>query len=396
MTKFDTIKIGDSAHLRHTITAEDVERFVSLTGDDNSLHVNKQYAEKTPFKEPVVHGMLGASFISTLIGTKLPGDGALWFGQSLDFILPVRIGDALLVKGEVIEKTEQTQCIKLGIEVSNQNRQAVIKGTVSVKIAEVEEEKESVSHISSELKEIVLVVGATGGIGEATALQLAEDGMDVAIHYYRNKKKAEELREELHKRGARAHCFHADIQNPTEIEEMLRDVSSRLGPISVLVNCAASRFADAPFESLEWSDVEEQINSNVRACFYLSQAVVPSMKERRHGKIIFLTTQALETPNKGWLAYITAKAGLKGFASTLASELAPYGVCLNLVSPGMTDTEFISNIPEKLRLIAAASTPLRRIAKPTDVAGAISYLASSKADFLVGETVRVNGGKVIL
>ena len=79
MSRFDEIKVGDVAELEHTVTKQDIERFVELTGDDNRLHIDAEYAAKTSFKKPVAHGMLGASFISTIIGTKLPGDGALWF-----------------------------------------------------------------------------------------------------------------------------------------------------------------------------------------------------------------------------------------------------------------------------------------------------------------------------
>jgi 3-oxoacyl-[acyl-carrier protein] reductase len=90
MPRFDEIKVGDIAELDHTVTQKDIERFVELTGDDNRLHNDAGYAAKTSFKKPVVHGMLVASFISTVIGTKLPGDGALWFAQNLEFLLPVR------------------------------------------------------------------------------------------------------------------------------------------------------------------------------------------------------------------------------------------------------------------------------------------------------------------
>ncbi|HMG15966.1 MAG TPA: MaoC family dehydratase, partial [Saprospiraceae bacterium] len=87
MKKYSEINVGDKETLIHTITQNDIEKFVDLTGDDNKLHIDENYASKTQFKKPVVHGMLGASFISTIIGTKLPGDGALWFSQSLEFLL---------------------------------------------------------------------------------------------------------------------------------------------------------------------------------------------------------------------------------------------------------------------------------------------------------------------
>jgi len=100
--RYKDIYIGLVKELKHTITIKDLEKFVELTGDDNRLHVDKEFASKTSFRKPVVHGMLGASFISTIIGTKLPGDGALWFSQSLDFLLPVRINDTITVRAEVI------------------------------------------------------------------------------------------------------------------------------------------------------------------------------------------------------------------------------------------------------------------------------------------------------
>ncbi len=113
MKKYSEINVGDKETLSHTITKSDIEKFVQLTGDDNRLHVDEKFASTTQFKKPVVHGMLGASFISTIIGTKLPGDGALWFSQSLEFLLPVRIGDALTVTAEVLKKNDKEQIIEL-------------------------------------------------------------------------------------------------------------------------------------------------------------------------------------------------------------------------------------------------------------------------------------------
>ena len=123
--KYEDIVIGMKETLSHSITQSDIEKFVNLTGDDNKLHVDSEYASKTVFKKPVVHGMIGASFISTIIGTKLPGDGALWFSQTLEFLLPVRIGDVITVVAEVIKKHDRERIIELKIEILNQNRQIV-------------------------------------------------------------------------------------------------------------------------------------------------------------------------------------------------------------------------------------------------------------------------------
>ena len=136
MKKYHSILVGDKAELVHTITQSDVNQFVELTGDDNKLHIDEQYASKTSFKKPVVHGMLGASFISTIIGTKLPGDGALWYAQNLEYLQPVRIGDELRIIAEVIKKIDRTKTIELQTNIFNQHKQKVTTGTAKVKLVD--------------------------------------------------------------------------------------------------------------------------------------------------------------------------------------------------------------------------------------------------------------------
>jgi 3-oxoacyl-[acyl-carrier protein] reductase len=130
--------------------------------------------------------------------------------------------------------------------------------------------------------------------------------------------------------------------------------------------------------------------------FHLVKFIVPIFEAQKFGKIIAFTTQSIETPTVGWLPYITAKSALHGLSKSLAVELAPKGITVNMISPGMTDTELIMDIPEKSRLMVAARAPLRRLAKPEDIAGAVSFLASPKADYITGETIRINGGQVML
>ena len=138
MKTFNEIKVGDKAELIHIITQSDIDRFVALTGDDNKLHVDKEYASKTALKKPVAHGMLGASFISTIIGTKLPGEGALWYAQDIEFLQPVRVGDSITVKAEVVKKIERMRVIELSTDIYNQNNQKMASGKAKVKFIEQE------------------------------------------------------------------------------------------------------------------------------------------------------------------------------------------------------------------------------------------------------------------
>ena len=166
MNRFDEIKIGQTAEIKRTITAEDIRKFVDLTGDDNRLHTDAGFAARTSFKKPVAHGMLGASFISTIIGTKLPGDGALWFAQNLEFTLPVRVGDTLTIRAEVIKKDDRSRVIELRTDITNQLRQKVTQGVAKVKV--IEQEPESIVEPANQHhKKVALVVGGSGGIGAA-------------------------------------------------------------------------------------------------------------------------------------------------------------------------------------------------------------------------------------
>jgi 3-oxoacyl-[acyl-carrier protein] reductase len=395
MKKFSEINIGDSAEITHLITEDDQKKFVELTGDDNKIHTDKEFAMQTPFKKPVVHGMLGASFISTIIGTKLPGDGALWFSQNLEFLLPVRVGDEITIKVEVTKKIERDNVIELRTEIKNQHKQKVTSGVVKVKIIELNKEAEKETTNRKE-KKVALVIGGTGGIGKATCLKLASDGFDVAIHYHNNQKNAEEIKASIEKNGKYARIYKADISSEVDVKDMIEHIIRNFGKITAMVNCSTIKIANIRFSSMEWKDIEEHIMINIKGSFNLVKYILPVMEMENYGKIIFITTQSIEIPSSEWLAYITAKAALHGFAKSLAFEYAPKGIRINMVSPGMTETELIADIPEKMRLLSAAKAPLRRLASPEDVAGAISFLASDRSDYLAGETIRVNGGQVMI
>jgi 3-oxoacyl-[acyl-carrier protein] reductase len=396
MTRFDSISLGDIAEVKHTVTQGDIEKFATLTGDDNKLHVNAEFAARTSFKKPVAHGMLGASFISTVIGTKLPGDGALWFKQSLEFHLPVFVGDTLVVTAEVVKKIPSSQILELRTDIVNQARQKVTSGVAQVRMI-VPEEPATEDMQAVESKRVALILGGSGGIGRATSMALADKGFDVVIHYLSNKKMAERIRGQIEDSGGKAIVLRADITDESCLKEFIFKVKRQFGTITTLVNCTTISIPQVKFESLEWTDIQKHIDINVRASFNIIKEVLPIMKENRYGNIINVSTKFVDsTPPSKLLPYVTAKAALEGFSRALAVELAPVGIRVNLVSPGMTDTELVASVPEKTRLTTAARTPMRRLAKPEDVAGAIAFLASEDASYLSGETIRVNGGQVML
>jgi 3-oxoacyl-[acyl-carrier protein] reductase len=393
MDRYSKLNVGDTKTIEHRITQGDVDKFVDLSGDDNKLHVDKDFALRTSFKRPVVHGMVGASFISTIIGTKIPGDGALWYSQNFDFLLPIRVGDTLTITATILKKIDTLHSIELQTDVFNQNKQKVISGIAKVRV--IEDNKKTKEKAVQE--KIAFIVGATGGIGSQTAINLAKEGYNLILHYHSNKGKIKKLQNELLKiTDKKIIIVKADIRNESAILLMMSEIKRYFSVITAFVNASTLHFGNIKFNAMEWSDISSQLDINIKSSFFLMKEIVPMMKKNKYGKVIFLTTQATEQFSSEWLHYATAKSALNGFAKSLAIELAPKGIRVNLVSPGMTDTELVSDIPEKVKLVIAAKTPLKSLARPLDVANAIAYLASPKSDFLTGETIRVNGGQVML
>lgn len=392
--KYEEITIGERRELTHTITQEDITKFVELTGDDNRLHVDAEYAAKTPFKKQVVHGMLGASFISTIIGTKIPGDGALWFSQSLEFLLPVRIGDKITVIAEVVKKNDKEKIIELKTDILNQNRQTVTRGYAKVKL--IEQEEKAVIEEPTNKPRAALVVGATGGIGQETCLALAQEGFNIAIHYNSNKKVAEHIKSKIEEIGQKAIIVQGDITNEKQVADLIERCNRTFGTIDTLVNCAATTIPNIKIEDLQWEDFVKQMDLNIKSILILTKGLLPQMAESKYGKIITIGSYAFEKPNTEWAHYITAKGALVGLTRALAMELAPKGIRVNMVTPSLVNTDLTADIPMKFKLLTAAQTPLRRLAESRDVASAIAFLASDKSDFLSGENIRLNGGQIMI
>lgn len=392
MAKYNDIYVGQWAEIAHKITLSDLQKFVELTGDDNRLHTDVEFASRTSFKKPVAHGMLGGAFISTIIGTKLPGDGALWFSQSLEFLLPIRVGDTITIRAEVLKKDDRTNTLELQTDIVNQHKQKVTQGIAKVKV--LEEVKDSKPNQA--LKKVALVIGGSGGIGSSVCLALAAEGFDVAVHYFQNKETAEDLGSKIGELGQKFFVCSCDIGDESSVVEMVENVIRKLGGIIVLVNCSTMKIAPIKFSDLNWTYFEGHRNNQIRGTLNLIKAVVPYMEKQAYGKIINLDTQYVDAPESNLIPYITAKGALRAFCKALALDLAPKGIRINSVSPGMTNTDQIADVPERIRMMAAAKTPLRRLATPEDVANSIVFLASERADFLCGETIRVNGGVVMI
>lgn len=391
---FEEIEIGDTATIVRQITERDVARFVELTGDDNRLHVDRAFAEATPFKDIVVHGMLGASFLSTLIGTELPGEGAVWVSQSFEFLHPVRIDDTLTVRGTVSAKHDRERLLELDTTIENQWKKTVLSGKGTVRVLPP---RETEKPTAPPRPRVAVVVGGGGGIGRAICRRLAADGFAVAIVARSRAGRAEELAAELVAAGGNALSATVDLTDQTAADDLVARVIRTFGGLGVVVHSASPPIHPTAFAELEWSAVADHLDADVHSAFTLAKACVPAMREQGYGRFVAITSQVLDgTPTPTWTAYTVGKGALAAFARSLAVELGPSGITVNCVSPGMTETALVGDLSEKARLMLARQVPVRRLADPDDVAAAVAYLVSDAADYVTGETIRVNGGQITL
>lgn len=391
--RFDRWKVGDQVKLKHIITEKDMSDFVQLTGDNNPIHTDETYAENTPFGQRVVHGMLSASFISTIIGTKIPGEGALWLSQTINFISPARISDEITISASVKSISRSQRVLILDISIKNQNNLEIISGESKVKVVQQFKKERKLDHE----KKAAIITGASKGIGAAIALRLSKDGYPVIINYLHSKEKAEKIVFNIKNDGGSAIAVQANVAREDDVKKMVEVAVSEFSGVDVLVNNASGAIVNKSFFDLSWDDVSSHFSTQVRGTFNSCKEVIPLMVQQGHGRIINISSIYTDsTPPVKTYDYILAKSALSSLTKSLAVEYGPKGINVNNVAPGMTETTLISNIPERTKMVTSMQAPLRRLAGVDDVANVVSALVGDAGNYITGETIRVCGGQVML
>ena len=244
---------------------------------------------------------------------------------------------------------------------------------------------------------VILITGASKGIGAETAKLLAAHGAYVAVNYNTNKEKAKEVIKMINsERPSHGILVKADITKDPEVKNMVKEVVGKFKRIDVLINNASSPIAYLPLEKVRWADFQTHLDVTLRGSLNTIKNVLPHMKAEKKGKIInVLSSVTIATPPPKPIDYISAKYALLGFSKALAVELGPFGITVNCVSPGMTETDLVKDLPAKMKEVAAYHTPLKRLARPIDVAQVIWFLSSDYSDYITGANIPVCGGSVM-
>ena len=231
----------------------------------------------------------------------------------------------------------------------------------------------------------VLVTGGSRGIGRACALSFAAAGCNVAVNYLRARDKAESLVQEAARFGCRTLAIQADVSQEPAVRELVLTVEQDLGPIDILVNNAGIN-PKVPFAELTLADWNETITTNLTSAFLVSQAVLPGMRQRQWGRLIFLSSIAAQTGGVIGPHYAASKAGMLGLMHSYASLLAKEGITSNAIAPALIETDMIRRDSR----IQPALLPVGRFGTSEEVADAVLLLAAN--GYITGQTINLNGG----
>jgi len=246
---------------------------------------------------------------------------------------------------------------------------------------------EIMSTSGSNSTKVALVTGASRGIGAACAAALGQQGYRVALHYRGSEDKVQALAKSI----PGSMPFKADLSDPLACQDLIKTITSELGPISVLVNNAGISIDQIlPFAKPD--DFETLINTNLKPVFLLSKLAAKGMIRAKAGRIINIASVVGYTGNAGQSMYAATKGAITAFTKSIAQDLAQFGILCNCVAPGFIKTDMTDALPEQAKEAIMAKIPLKKFGEPNDIAAAVTFLASDGAQYITGSTIHVNGG----
>jgi len=391
------IHIGKKISLTKKINKDLISQFVKLSGDNNPIHVNENYAKKTSYKNIVAHGMLSETFLSTIIGTKLPGKGSLWIEKEVKYIKIVRVNDLITFNAEVTFIDEKSRIAFLSINGINQFGEKVIDSQNKVIISDKckiisnnqKLKKSNFTNVKKKPKKNVLLLGASGGIGLEITKKLLKSGYTIYCQYHSESKNLLKLKK---KYKNKIFILKLNLNNKKSFKEFLIKIDDI--NFTHLINCIIPKIYNVHFLNIKKNDFEYYFSSLFYNIIEIINKVSKKFIKNKNGNIIDISTIYLKIPEKNLLPYITYKGAMKHFIKSLSIELSGYNIRTNIITAGVTDTQQISNMTKRQKMLISAKTPLKRIATPEDVSNAVKYLVSEESSFVNGADINIDGGLV--
>ncbi|QDV07068.1 3-oxoacyl-[acyl-carrier-protein] reductase FabG [Planctomycetes bacterium Poly30] len=242
---------------------------------------------------------------------------------------------------------------------------------------------------------VALVTGSTTGLGKSIAARLADAGAKVAMNYANNTERAEAAFETFRKNGGEGALFRGDVTDEADVPRLIEEIKKTLGPVDVVVCNATPDQPQKPIEQYDWAFHQQMIDFFVKSPFLLARAVLPHMKKQRWGRFLNIGSEVFDKGLPNFSPYVAAKGAQRGWTRSMANELAPYQITVNMVSPGWIPVERHENDPEEAKRGYLRMIPLQRWGVPDDIGHAVAFMCSEQAGFVTGQTLVVNGGMTV-
>ena len=393
----DQIETGATDCLEFAVSHHAIHAFAALLAEgaiEGTMATSTGIAERM-----YLPNLLSILLYSTSIGVSLPGASATFLEFSSCVERPVALNTSYALRGRITHKSSATRILKKELIVTAPGSdEVVVRGKASTLVAKPSKRMPS----SAELKAagtgfgldgtVVLITGASRGIGETTAKLFALHGAKVVVNYHRGAEDADRVVEDIRNAGGQAVAIGADVSKLEDVKALVQRAREQYGAIHVLVNNAARDYRPVPFLRLPWDDVQKDLDVIVKGAFLCCQQVIPLMLEQGNGRIINISTVATDNPPPDQTKYVVAKAALVGLTRSLSIEFAARNIQINLVVPNFVETDFVAHIQDGFRSKIARDIPMQRAGSPVDVARAVVFLASRYSSFTTGQKLMVTGG----
>jgi 3-oxoacyl-[acyl-carrier protein] reductase len=387
------IEIGTSAEISHLVTEHEINEYAKLSGDDNLLHTSPEFAAQVSRNGVVSHGVLTMSLISRIIGTRLPGNGALWISQMTQFTGSVHVGDRLTGRVEVTKAHVKDQLIDVETTVINQNNEIVLRGTGRVKLPATFVEPDL--RLSSIIQMYpILILGGSSAVGLAITEHLASKGFDVTSTFSSHPDELEKLVTNANLAGQSARAVHLDLRSKSKfLKKIAEYASSGVKPLG-LVNCLATEPSNEFALTIDPDDFGRKVVFESEAIMTGTKLLLDEMRKQQFGRIINIGSSARNaSPEPGWLSYIASKQAAFSIIRSLAVELGPFGVTANSVAPGLLGIGMTNGISERIVNSAKVRTPTGRLPSLASVCSTVEYLLSPNASDINGQEIVIDGGR---
>ena len=242
---------------------------------------------------------------------------------------------------------------------------------------------------------VAWITGSSRGLGRIIAETLAAAGARTVVNCFASRDQGQAVVDGIRAKGGEAMLVAGDAMDEAEVNRMAGEIEAAFGPVDIVVANATPFQPMKMLEDYSWEEHQSMLDAFIKSPFLLAKRLLPSMKARRQGRIINITSEVFHAGMPQFSAYVAAKGGQIGWSRSMANELAPHGITVNTVAPGWIPVERHDDVPETDKAAYLATVPMARWGKPADVANAVNFFAADEASFITGQTLIVNGGRTL-